>query len=99
MRDWIGGVGVIRDYSGATILNNSGPVGAMDTNEAKIYSLLIGCRKLKCLFGFKIMVEGDSKLAVLGGSSGEDYPWCFTDWVEEIHSISSLMSFISLCFS
>lgn len=63
-----------------------------DANEAQIYSLLIGCRELHHLSGFRSVVEGDSQLVTLWGSSKRESPWHLSNWVEEIHFISACSS-------
>lgn len=37
-----------------------GPVNVIDANEAEIFLLLVGCKKLKALIGAKAIIEGDS---------------------------------------
>lgn len=86
-RGYQGGIGgVIYGYDGVRIRNYLGTVGVYDANEAEIYSLLISCRELKRLFGFKTIVEGDSHLAILWGSYSGEYSWHLAD-LEEIHSL------------
>lgn len=36
-------------------------------------SILIGCKKLKAMHGFKAIIEVDSFLAILWGSSSSSY--------------------------
>lgn len=88
-----GSYGVIRGYDRAIIRNYSGLVDVSDANEAGIYSLLIGCRELNHLSGLYSIVEGDSLLAVVWGSSNKAYPWCIADWVVEIRYLSTYLSF------
>lgn len=57
-----------------------------------MHSLLIGCRELKILCAFNAIVEGDSRLALLGRSSHGDYPWHLADWVEETRSLSTYLN-------
>lgn len=54
--------------------------------------MLIGCTELKLLCGIRAIVEGDSQLAILRGSSGGEYPWLLANWVEEIHSLYASLS-------
>lgn len=85
-----GGIGdVIRGNEGTMIYNYLELVVASDANEAKIYSLLIGCSGIKRLSGFKSIVKGDSKLAVLRGLSYQLYSWSLANLMEEIPTIST----------
>lgn len=75
---------VIRCYDGTVICNYSEPVGAFDTNEAKIYSLLVGCKELNRMSSFRSRVESVSMAYCrLGG---------------QIHSLNTYLSLFSMLF-
>lgn len=61
--------GVIKDSSGQFIKELSGMVDCSNVNEAEMYAMLMGCRKLLQLDAFDAIVRVDSFCAIQWGSS------------------------------
>ena len=84
-----GGIGgVIRNWMGDVVRSYSGPVDALDANEAEVYALLLGCRELEKLGGAYLIIEGDSFSTIQWASSKASYPWRIAAWVEEVQDSS-----------
>ena len=92
-----GGIGgVIRNWMGDVVRSYSGPVDALDANEAEVYALLLGCRELAKLGGSYPIIEGDSFSTIQWASGKASYPWRIADWVEEVQDIAKKIG-VSFC--
>ena len=80
--------GAIRDWNGNVVKSFFEPFDAKDANEAEVFALLIGCRELSRLDGYKAIIEGDSVSVIQWGLGKSSHRWRIANWVEEVHDIS-----------
>lgn len=62
---------------------------SLNANEAEVFALSIGCRKLLKLNAYSAIIEGNSFSAIQWGSGKASHPWGLANWVEEVQAIST----------
>lgn len=67
--------GMVRDSTGSILCSYSRSVDVLESNEAAVFAMLVGCRELRRLGGQNAIVEGDSFTAIKWGSGNVCYPW------------------------
>lgn len=56
---------------------------------SEMFALLVGCRELRQLGGYKAIIDGDYFSPIQWGSEKSSYPWILADLLEEVQDISS----------
>lgn len=70
------------------LLCSSESINCADSNETKVYAMLMGCRELSKLGGHQDIIEGDSFSVIQWRSSQSICPWRVADSEEEVHQLS-----------
>ena len=81
----LGGIGGVIGDSSAVVVKKKkiGPLSSSDSYGAEVYPLLIGCRELRKVGGYKAIIEGDSFSAIQWASGKSPFPWGLTDLVKK----------------
>lgn len=67
--------GIIQDHNGAILQPFSGLFSISNANEVEALVMLISCKELKAMNGFKAIIKRDYVLVFRWGSTSMSYPW------------------------